>query len=293
VIRLSYTIALGYEVAAPGADFLFNLLPAQTDRQRVVSEYLHLDPTPTNMAPYTDPRTRTRWLRVRAEAGRLQVHARATVELKHHFERPSVLREVRIAALPEHVLPYLRPSRYCEADRVQMLANEQFGKLPPGYARAMAVRDWVEKHVTFRSGTSNSSTSACDTLSSRHGVCRDFAHVMISLCRALGMPARFTTGFDYGADPALGPPDFHAYVEVWLGDRWYLFDPSGAAIPMALVRLATGRDAADAAFASIFGAVRWGVPLIHIEAVADDSGRLVTPVHTDLAVSTDDGRDAP
>jgi len=293
VIRLTYSVALGYEVAPPGADFLFNLLPAQTDRQRVVTEYLHVDPTPIHMANYTDPRTRTRWLRVRADAGRLQVHARATVDLRHHFERPGAVREARVASLPDHVLPYLRPSRYCEADRVQLLATELFGKIAPGYGRAMAVRDWVEHHVTFRSGTSNSSTSACDTLQSRAGVCRDFAHVMIALCRALGMPARFTTGFDYGADPALGPPDFHAYVEVWLENRWYLFDPSGAAIPMALVRLAVGRDAADAAFASIFGSVRWGVPVVHIEATPTDDGRLVTPVHVDLALSTDDGRDAP
>ncbi len=78
---------------------------------------------------------------------------------------------------------------------------------------------------------------------------------MIALCRALSIPARFVTGTDYGSDPALGPPDFHAYVEVYLSDRWYLFDPSGTAIPMGLVRFGTGRDAADVAFATIFGSV--------------------------------------
>ena len=86
-------------------------------------------------------------------------------------------------------------------------------------------------------------------------MCRDFAHLMIALCRAVNIPARFATGTDYGADPALGPPDFHAYVEVYLGDRWYIFDPSGTAIPMGFVRFGTGRDAADVAFATIFGGV--------------------------------------
>ncbi len=110
---------------------------------------------------------------------------------------------------------------------------------------------------------------------------------MIALCRAINIPARFTTGIDYGADPALGPSDFHAYVEAYVGDRWYLFDPSGTAIPMGFVRLGTGRDAADVAFATIFGGVRSTAPRIAIEAVAGDDGRIVTPQHSTQALSTD------
>ena len=118
-------------------------------------------------------------------------------------------------------------------------------------------------------------------------MCRDFAHLMIALCRAVNIPARFTTGIDYGADPALGPPDFHAYVEAWLGDRWYLFDPSGTAIPMGFVRLGTGRDAADVAFATIFGTVTSSAPRIVIEAIAGGDGRRVMPRHCSEALSTD------
>ncbi|MFL6664518.1 MAG: transglutaminase family protein, partial [Rhizobacter sp.] len=130
-------------------------------------------------------------------------------------------------------------------------------------------------------------TSAIDTLLETVGVCRDFAHLMSALCRAINIPARFTTGIDYGADPALGPPDFHAYVEVYLGDRWYLFDPSGTAIPMGFVRLGTGRDAADVAFATIFGAVTSSAPRIAIEAIAGADGSLVLPRHCTEALSTD------
>jgi transglutaminase-like putative cysteine protease len=119
------------------------------------------------------------------------------------------------------------------------------------------------------------------------GVCRDFAHLMIALCRAVNIPARFTSGIDYGSDPALGPTDFHAYVEVYLGDRWYMFDPSGTAIPMGLVRFGTGRDAADVSFATIFGTFRSPAPFINIAAIADAQNNIVTPYHCVEALSTD------
>lgn len=105
------------------------------------------------------------------------------------------------------------------------------------------------------------------------------AHLMLALCRAINIPTRFTTGIDYRADPALGPTDFHAYVEVYLGDRWYMFDPSGTAIPMGFVRFGTGRDAADVDFATIFGSVTSCAPRISFEAIAGADGRLVMPYH--------------
>lgn len=150
-----------------------------------------------------------------------------------------------------------------------------------------AIRDWVLQRTTFASNTSNSNTSAIDTLLEHVGVCRDFAHLMIALCRAINIPARFTTGIDYGADPSLGPTDFHAYVEVYLGHRWYMFDPSGTAIPMGFVRFGTGRDAADVAFATIFGTVASSAPVIGIQAVAGSDGRLQIPQHCAEAISTD------
>jgi transglutaminase-like putative cysteine protease len=107
------------------------------------------------------------------------------------------------------------------------------------------------------------------------------------LCRAVNIPARFATGIDFGADPVLGPTDFHAYVEVYLGDRWYIFDASGVAIPMGFVRFGTGRDAADAAFATIFGGVIGTAPIMQIAAITNGQGELVVPVHVPYALSTD------
>jgi transglutaminase-like putative cysteine protease len=129
-------------------------------------------------------------------------------------------------------------------------------------------------------------TSALDTLTDRVGVCRDFAHLMIAVCRALNIPARFTTGIDYGADPNLGPTDFHAYVEVYVGHRWYLFDPSGTAIPMGFIRIGTGRDAADGSFATIFGGVASLPPVIAIAAVTAQGQPWQVPVHRAEALST-------
>ena len=187
------------------------------------------------------------------------------------------------------MIGYLYPSRYCQSDRLVKLAINEFGKLWQGHSRVQAIQDWVKRHVTFTSNTSNSNTSAVDTLIEQVGVCRDFAHLMIALCRAVNIPARFATGTDYGADPALGPPDFHAYVEAYLGDRWYIFDPSGTAIPMGFVRLGTGRDAADVAVATIFGGVKSKAPLIRAAAVEDGSRGIVLPHHCGQALSTDGG----
>jgi transglutaminase-like putative cysteine protease len=184
---------------------------------------------------------------------------------------------------------YIYPSRYCQSDRLHKFATREFGHLRQGYWRVQAILDWVRLRTKFLSGSSNSSTSAVDTIIEQAGVCRDFAHLMIALCRAVNIPARFVTGIDYGADPAMGPTDFHAYVEVFLGDRWYLFEPTGVSPPMGLVRIGTGRDAADVSFATIFGAVKSSSPVISIEAVDDSANGYNLPHLCADAVSTHGG----
>ncbi len=286
MIRLDLTLDLSYDISAPGCDFIFNVHAAHTPRQQVLRESLTLSQN-LQQTIETDPATLNRYLRVQAHAGPLTLSYRAGVELMHHFAMPADIAEVPVARLPASVLSYIYPSRYCQSDRLHRMAMLEFGQRPQGYSRVQAIRDWVLQRTTFASNTSNSTTSAIDTLIERVGVCRDFAHLMIALCRAINIPARFTTGIDYGADPALGPTDFHAYVEVYLGDRWYMFDPSGTAIPMGFVRLGTGRDAADVAFATIFGSVNPGAPVIGIQAVPGADGNLQMPYHCVEAVSTD------
>ncbi|MBC7704144.1 MAG: transglutaminase family protein [Rhodoferax sp.] len=286
MVRLKFSIELNYEIDQPGCDFIFSIHAAQTAHQHVLEESLTMS-QPLSPKLYTDPATYTRFLRLKAFDGPLRVRYEATVDLDHHTAQPDQLSEVAVANMPWSVLPYIYPSRYCQSDRLHRLAVREFGHLWQGYSRALAIRDWVANHVRFTSNSSNGNTTAVDTLVEEVGVCRDFAHLMIALCRAVNIPARFTTGIDYGADPALGPTDFHAYVEVYLSDGWYMFDPSGTAIPMGFVRFGTGRDAADSAFSTMFGGVRGASPILHIEAIPNAQGVRVVPEHVPYALSTD------
>lgn len=287
MVRLRFSVELNYEVATPGCDFIFNIHAAHTRHQRVVTEMMELGQLLLPQV-HTDAASGNRYMRLKAEPGRLRLRYSATVELQHFVGAPESIAEVPVARLPPEVLTYLYPSRYCQSDRLYEVANREFGTLPHGYSRVEKICQWVEKHVEFKSNTTNASTSAMDTLVEKVGVCRDFAHLMIGLCRALNIPARFVTGIDYGADPSLGPSDFHAYVEVYLGDRWYLFDPSGTAIPMGLLRFGVGRDAADVSFATIFGSVRAEPPKISIEASEDLFAGIELPRRRPEALSTDD-----
>jgi transglutaminase-like putative cysteine protease len=224
---------------------------------------------------------------LRSESGPLRVRYDAIVDLVHHFALPADIHEVPIADLPAAVLQYIYPSRYCQSDRLLNVARNEFGSMTPGYERVEAIRKWVQTRTKFQIGSSHPGTSALDTYECGVGVCRDFAHLMITMCRALNIPARLATGIDYGADPAMGPTDFHCYVEAYLGDRWYIFDPSGISPRMGLLRIGTGRDASDVAFATIFGTVQWTMPRITIRADGDAQNGIVEPFRHDYAVSTD------
>jgi transglutaminase-like putative cysteine protease len=161
-------------------------------------------------------------------------------------------RTVPVAKLDGHVLPYLFPSRYCQSDKLFRLAQDKFGRIKDIYGKVEAIVNWIHKNVEYLSGSTNSQTSAFDTVTERAGVCRDFAHLGIALCRALSIPARYFTGYAY----QLNPPDFHACFEAYIGDHWVIFDATKLVPLNGLVKIATGRDAADAAVSSIFGAVQ-------------------------------------
>jgi len=189
MIRLRLALELDYDIAAPGCDFIFNIHAAHTERQRVVDESLTLSQNLLSRIE-TDPITHNRCLRLSACPGPLKVSYNATVDLEHHFGQPGLIGEVPVARLPAPVLSYIYPSRYCQSDRLHKLAMREFGQQWQGYSRVQGIRDWVRQRTTFASNTSNSNTSAVDTLLETVGVCRDFAHLMIALCRAINIPAR-------------------------------------------------------------------------------------------------------
>lgn len=292
MVRIQFAIDLNYALNLPGADFVFNIHAAQTASQRIVSESLQINP---QLVPaiQTEPQTGARFLRLNVATGPLHVAYRALLDIDQYIGNPDQISETPVNRLPLSALTYIYPSRYCQSDRLATLAMTEFGHLPKGYRRVEAICNWVNRHVAFRSATTSSTTSAVDTIADRVGVCRDFAHLMIAICRALSIPARFTTGIDYGADPALGPTDFHAYVEVFLDGRWYIFDPSGTAIPMGFVRIGTGRDAADVSYATIFGSVSSPPPLISISALTEPGQTWELPRRRPEALSTDATLDRP
>lgn len=283
---INVDIELDYQVGVDGADFILNIESARTQFQRVVSENLMVSQD-LSLFRYEQLSSSNRFIRFKAYQGNLYIRYYAAVEVSQYLANPSAISEVAISNLPNEVLTYLYPSRYCQSDRLSEIAIQLFGQLPKGYRRVEAIQAWVRRNVAFQMKSSNSTTSALETLSLGVGVCRDFAHLMIGLCRALNIPARYTTAIDYGADPMLGPTDFHAYVEVFLEDRWYIFDPSGVAIPMGFIRIGTGRDAADVSFATIFGDVRSNSPVIKIWPTVDANKGWSVPKQTNDAISTD------
>ena len=161
--------------------------------------------------------------------------------------------EVPVEELPPDTLRYLMSSRFCEVDLLSATAVELFGGVPRGWSRVRAICDWVYSKVRFSYPEARPTRTALDVYTERVGVCRDFQHLAITFCRALNIPARLVCGYAPFPDP---PPDFHAIFEAYLGGRWVQFDPTGMAPVGHVVRVATGRDAKDVAFATIFGPAR-------------------------------------
>ncbi len=238
---------LSYEVRQSTV-LLFKISAAYTPHQFVVRDELLYSPElPLETLDVDLDGNRAHRLIV--EPCRLRVSYTATVELTPEVSHSANVLEASQSQIPADVLPYLNPSRYCESDLLARFAYEEFGKLPLGYQRVQAICDWVHQFLDYTPGTTNATTTAADVLLMRTGVCRDYAHLAISLCRGIGIPARYISG--YAVD--LQPPDFHGFMEAYLNGRWYLFDPSKLAPLTGLVRIGTGRDAADVAFATING----------------------------------------
>jgi transglutaminase-like putative cysteine protease len=158
--------------------------------------------------------------------------------------------------LPDGVLIYTLPSRYCLPDMLGDEAWSLFGAMPAGYSRVRAICDYVNGHLTFEYGMSGPLTTAADVNASGFGVCRDFTHLAISFCRALNIPARYVFGYlpDIDVPPDPAPMDFAAWMEVWLGDRWWTFDPRNNRRRKGRILIGCGRDASDVAMVTTFGA---------------------------------------
>jgi transglutaminase-like putative cysteine protease len=194
--------------------------------------------------------------RVVAPAGRLRVTSDVTI---HDSGIPDLVApwamQTQVQDLPEEALLFLLGSRYCETDQLSETAWSLFGNAPTGWARVQTICDWVHNHVRFGYENARMTRSALDTWREGVGVCRDYAHLAVTFCRCMNIPARYCTGYlgDMGLPPPYSPMDFAAWFEVYLGGQWYTFDPRNNTPRIGRILIARGRDAADVALSSTFG----------------------------------------
>lgn len=265
--KLEVDCRLGYQINDV-SEFIIQVQTAHHPWQRIVSEQLQVGKIEPEL--FMDVSGLNRLIRFSAPVGELELSYRAVIEVD--MPPPDLnAREYEIAELSSEVLHYLLPSRYCESDLMGPMARRTFGDLPRGFSRVQAICDWIHAEIAYEIGSSQATTTARDVLANRAGVCRDFAHLGITLCRALNIPARFVFGHVEFLDP---PPDFHALFEAYLGGRWMLFDPTKMVDLGKIIRIGTGIDATDVAFATLYGEVQmtYMKPLVrdYIEGQPED-----------------------
>jgi len=201
--------------------------------------------------------------RLTVPQGTMRVSVEVTMEVEAQIAVAPDAPQTPVAELPDDVLRYLLQSRYCPSDKMREQALAVVGTARPGYAQAEKIRAWVHKNLEYRYGVSSVSTDALDTLEHGAGVCRDFTHVGIALCRSLQIPARMVVGYLHGLEPM----DLHAWFEAFVGGRWYTFDATQDMPRGGRIVLAYGHDAADVAFISDYGALPLQMDEMRIEVI--------------------------
>jgi transglutaminase-like putative cysteine protease len=186
------------------------------------------------------------------------------------------VKQIPVDVLPDGTLVFLLGSRYCETDRLSQVAWDLFGKTPTGWGRVEAICDFVHSHITFGYEHARPTKTAWEAFQERNGVCRDFTHLAVTLCRCMNIPARYCTGYlsDIGVPPPYAPMDFAAWFEAYLDGGWYTFDPRNHAPRIGRILMARGRDAADVAISNSFGNTTLrGFKVVTDEVIRTDSVR--------------------
>lgn len=265
-MRFKVSSFLSYEVFS-NTTFIFNIQAASSPTQLLVSELLIITPE-MKYEEFVLHNSATRFIKMEVEKGiNFSISYKAEVDVLHEvIAVEKLLQSIPVISLDNEVLPFISPSRYCESDKIVAVANEQFRYLPNEFTKVKAINELVFNTIAYKAGTSNSSRSACDVIDLKEGVCKDFAHLAIALCRALDIPARYFTGYAY----ALDPPDFHACFEAYVGGKWLFFDPTQLSVANGLVKIANGKDASEVAVASFFGEVNCTFMKIECHPVATD-----------------------
>ena len=244
-MRLAIDVMLDYSIEG-GADVLLLVEAAALADQRLELQDLSVYcPEPLRVVAGEEGVGQRTW--ARGEGG-FRVEYHAIVAINRTVADLAALAATPTRMLPAETVPYLLPSRYCESDKFEGFIEQEFAGLEGG-ALAAALGDWVRAHLTYVSGASSGVTTALMTFADRRGVCRDYAHLLVALARAGGIPARCVSAYAPGVDP----PDFHAVAELWLAGDWRLIDATKMATCSDIARVCVGRDATDIAFMTVFG----------------------------------------
>jgi transglutaminase-like putative cysteine protease len=251
-IRLGCELTLRCSVLTPA----LVLVHPHSSRRDDLSAPERLRLSPDRATEVLVDRDGNRWCRFQAAAGTTTLHYEAL--LRDHGAADPVVplaRACSVAALPIESYRYLNASRYCDSDSLQSWAWQQFSTISPGWAQVQAICDWVHHHLTYDMAAASPERTALDSLQDGRGVCRDFAHLAISLCRALNIPARYCSGYLGEDAPRPGETgiDFTAWFEAWLENRWYVFDAHNNVPCVGRVLIGRGRDAGDVPFLRTFG----------------------------------------
>jgi transglutaminase-like putative cysteine protease len=218
---------------------------------KVLTESLRIDPGTIRYFDYYSPANRPLVLDI-TEPGEINITYTATSRNDFNYIDFAELKPVPISQMDPSILLYLNPSRYCQADQLLKFATHLVGHIRNEFEKVIAITEWIYNQVEYKSGSTTGETSAYDTITQQVGVCRDFAHLGIALCRALDIPARYCSVYAYQLDP----PDFHACFEAYLSGQWVMFDATKLVPLNGLVKIAMGRDAADTSVSHLFGNIK-------------------------------------
>lgn len=260
IVTLQINVQLDYWFEAP-CDVLLQLEAAAIAGQRI--EQARITVTPHDYfgrVAAQDHIGERIWLRT---GGRVLVDYQAMVTIDRKPADYALLSAVPFHRLPGEAIPYLSPSRYCPSNQFVDLVQTEFGALEGG-AKIAAMRDCIAGHLSYVPGSSDSDTTAADTFHDREGICRDYAHLMITFARAADIPARIASVYALGVTP----PDFHAVVEVFLDGKWHLVDATGMAKASETVLIGVGRDIGDVAFLTAFGPLEMNSQSVTVAAVS-------------------------
>jgi transglutaminase-like putative cysteine protease len=255
LIKVGYDIIFDHPVATPMVAMLYLHPSCRPSIRR--DEFLLVEPQ-TEISDYVDG-FGNRCGRLISPPGRVRLWNDAVVEDSGEPDRQNAAaKQRRIQDLPDDAITFLLASRYCEVDRMTETAWQLFGSVAAGWPRVQAVCDYVHGHLRFDYLQARSTRTAYEAHQERVGVCRDFAHLAVTLCRCLNVPARYCTGYlgDIRVAPVPAPMDFSAWFEVYLDETWYTLDARHNVPRVGRVLMARGRDAADVALLTSFGASR-------------------------------------